>query len=93
MTFAPKTQAVNVANLQGWVKAGLSSWQESKRHIESDRMYGLGHGFLDDRLFVSMGVNDSQLATIELSIMHEMLHSLRSCDSSTTPASVSAWLR
>lgn len=46
---------------------------------ESSVLYGPSHGFLDDRIFVGLGIQDSQLASIELK-PEEMLSRLRGCD-------------
>jgi hypothetical protein len=55
---------------------------------------GLGamHGFLDDRIFISMGVGDAGMATVELSVREEVLRGIRSCSTPFFPDSLKAWV-
>ena len=49
------------------------------RRDKATLAYGPTHGFLDDRLFVGLGLGDDRIGTIELSVRNEMLADLRRC--------------
>lgn len=64
----------------------------TKGNEETGTRHGPLHGFLDDRLFVSLGVDDSQLATVELSIATEALRGIRGCARADIPAAFKPYL-
>lgn len=53
---------------------------------------GAMHGFLDDRVFVSVGVGDAGMASIELSVKDELLRGLQSCSANHFPSALRAWV-
>lgn len=51
----------------------------SEANDTATALYGPGHGFVDDHVAIGLGLRDSEIATIRMSIRDEILPKMEFC--------------